>query len=199
MKRRSSKPAGKVVEPVPYDRRVTNFSKFKPDLTIKDFQKLLKPFGGIVVFPFAPIETLSCTKTIGKGRTNLTIIVPTIVQIDAASPRASFDRRSTPSRNPIIQMHFEPIAYGITAPATYVMEFTIEAFGVSTFNLDGFAGSATIVNKGSKTLNGPSKVSLIMQNVPPTQQTFGFLEQKTGGAWDWLSAQVRFPPLVLTL
>jgi len=37
-------------------------------------------------------ETLSATKTVGRGRTNLTIIVPTIVQIDAATPRATFDR-----------------------------------------------------------------------------------------------------------
>lgn len=197
--RKTYKPGGKKVEePVPFDKRVIKLTKFKPDLTIKDYRKLLTPVGGIVIFPFIPIETLSCTKTIGRGRTNLTIIVPTIVQIDAASPRASFDRTKTPSRNPIIQMHFEPIAYGITTVSTYIMEFTIEVFGQSTFNLDGFAGTGTLVNNGTKSLNGPSKVSLIMKNVPPAQQTFGFLEQKTGSAWDWLSTQVRFPPLVIT-
>ncbi len=198
MKKTSTAASKKGVEPETFDKHITNFSKFKPDLTVKDFQKLLTPIGGVVVFPFIPIETLSCTKTIGRGRTNLTIIVPTIVQIDATSPRASFDRSKTPLRNPIIQMHFEPIAYGITSVATYIMEFTIQAFGQSTFNLDGFAGTGILANNGTKSLNGPSKVSLIMKNVPPTQQTFGFLEQKTGGAWDWLSTQVHFPPLVLT-
>jgi hypothetical protein len=95
-------------------------------------------------------------------------------------------------------MHFEPSAYGITSAATYIMEFTIETFGQSTFNLDGFAGSGTLVNKGSKVLNGQVRVSLIMQNVPPAQQTFGFLEQTAGGPWNWFSTQVRFPPIVLT-
>ena len=182
----------------PFDKRSINLAKFKPDLTAKDFKALFPPVGGIITFPFFPIETLTCTKTIGLGRTNLTIIVPTIVQIDQAIPRASFDRRATPSRNPIIQMHFEPSAYGITSVATYIMEFTIQAFGQSTFNLTGFAGPGTILNGGTKILNGQVKVSLVMQNVPPSQQTFGFLEQTAGVAWEWFSTQVRFPPIVIS-
>ena len=162
----------------PFDKRSINLAKFKPDLTAKDFKALFPPAGGIITFPFFPIETLTCTKTIGLGRTNLTIIVPTIVQIDQATPRASFDRRATPSRNPIIQMHFEPSAYGITSVATYIMEFTIQAFGQSTFNLTGFAGPGSILNGGTKVLNGQVKVSLVMQNVPPSQQTFGFLDRQ---------------------
>ena len=182
----------------PFDKRSINLTKFKPDLTAKDFKALFPPAGGIITFPFFPIETLTCTKTIGLGRTNLTIIVPTIVQIDQATPRASFDRRATPSRNPIIQMHFEPSAYGITSVATYIMEFTIQAFGQSTFNLTGFAGPGTILNGGTKVLNGQVKVSLVMQNVPPSQQTFGFLEQTAGVTWAWFSTQVRFPPIVIS-
>ena len=182
----------------PFDKRSINLAKFKPDLTAKDFKALFPPAGGIITFPFFPIETLTCTKTIGLGRTNLTIIVPTIVQIDRATPRASFDRRATPSRNPIIQMHFEPSAYGITSVATYIMEFTIQAFGQSTFNLTGFAGPGSILNGGTKVLNGQVKVSLVMQNVPPSQQTFGFLEQTAGVAWAWFSTQVRFPPIVIS-
>ena len=182
----------------PFNKRSINLAKFKPDLTAKDFKALFPPAGGIVTFPFFPIETLTCTKTIGLGRTNLTIIVPTIVQIDQATPRASFDRRATPSRNPIIQMHFEPSAYGITSVATYIMEFTIQAFGQSTFNLTGFAGAGTILNGGTKVLNGQVRVSLVMQNVPPSQQTFGFLEQTAGVAWAWFSTQVRFPPIVIS-
>lgn len=81
--------------------------------------------------------------------------------------------------------------------ATYIMEFTIEVFGQSTFNLRGFAGSGAVVNAGTKVLNGPTRVSLVLQNVPPSQQTFGFLEQTAGGPWNWFSTQVRFPPVVL--
>ena len=181
-----------------FDKRSVNFGKFKPDLLDKDFKSHLTPIGGLIIFPWVPIETLSCTKTVGLGRTNLTIIRSTIVQIDTAVPRASFDRTATPSRNPVIQMHFEPSAYGITSVATYIMQFTIETFGQATFTLEGFAGSGTLANNGTKILNGQVKVSLIMKNVPPTQQTFGFLEQTAGGAWNWFSTQVRFPPIVLS-
>jgi hypothetical protein len=198
MKKTSSKAASnKVLEAEPFDKRSIDLTKFKPELSAKDLKKLLGPGGGIVTFPFLPIETLSATKTIGRGRTNLTIIVPTIVQIDAATPSATFNKQSQ-SRNPVIQMHFEPSAYGITAVATYIMEFTIAVFGQSTFNLSGFAGSGTVLNGGTKVLNGQTRVSLVLQNVPASQQTFGFLEQTAGGAWNWFSTQVRFPDIVIS-
>jgi hypothetical protein len=198
MKKASSKAASnKVRELEPFDKRSIDFTKFKPDLSAKDLKKLLEPVGGIVIFPFLPIETLSATKTIGRGRTNLTIIVPTIVQIDAATPSASFNKQSQ-SRNPVIQMHFEPSAYGITSVGTYIMEFTIQVFGQSTFNLSGFAGSGAVLNAGTKVLNGQTRVSLVFQNVPASQQTFGFLEQTAGGAWNWFSTQVRFPDIVIS-
>lgn len=197
MKKVSSKTASnKVRELEPFDKRSIDLTKFKPDLSARDLKKLLGPAGGIVVFPFLPIETLSATKTIGRGRTNLTIIVPTIVQIDAATPSATFNKQSQ-SRNPVIQMHFEPSAYGITSVGTYIMEFTIQVFGQSTFNLAGFAGSGTVLNAGTKVLNGQARVSLVFQNVPASQQTFGFLEQTAGGAWNWFSTQVRFPDIVI--
>lgn len=190
-------PGKKVTELEPFDKRNVDFTKFKPDLTVKDYKKLFSPKGPIVVFPFLPIETLSPIKTIGKGRTNLTIIMSTIVQIDSTVPTATFDRRQTPSRNPIIQMHFEPIAYGITSVATYIMEFTIQAFGQSTFNLSG--GPVPTTNGGTKVLNGSQKVSLIFPNLAPTQQVFGFMEQTAGVAWSWFSTSVRFPPIVVSL
>jgi hypothetical protein len=93
-------PSKKVTEPEPFDKRIVDFKKFKTDLTVKDYRKLFGPKGG-VIFPFFSIETLSPTKTIGKGRTNLTIIRPTIVQTDATVPAATFDRRESPSRNPV--------------------------------------------------------------------------------------------------
>ena len=197
MKKVSSKTASnKARELEPFDKRSIDLTKFKPDLSARDLKKLLGPAGGIVVFPFLPIETLSATKTIGRGRTNLTIIVPTIVQIDAATPSATFNKQSQ-TRNPVIQMHFEPSAYGITSVGTYIMEFTIQVFGQSTFNLSGFAGSGTVLNAGTKMLNGQARVSLVFQNVPASQQTFGFLEQTAGGAWNWFSTQVRFPDIVI--
>ena len=197
MKRATSKASKKIRELALFDKRRIDPTKFKRDLSPQDLKKLVAPAGTVVIFPFLAIETLSVTKTIGRGRTNLTIIVPTIVQVDATTPRASFNKQSQ-SRNPVIQMHFEPSAYGITGVGTYIMEFTIEVFGQSTFNLSGFAGSGTVLNTGPKVLNGQTKVSLILKNVPASQQTFGFLEQTAGGAWNWFSTQVRFPDLVIT-
>ena len=87
MKNAPAKSAGKkVTEIEPFDKRSVDFTKFKSDLTAKELQKLFGPKGGLVVFPFGPIETLSSTKTIGRGRTNLTIIMSTIVQIDSTVP-----------------------------------------------------------------------------------------------------------------
>jgi hypothetical protein len=198
MKRPSSSATGKeVAEVEPFDKRDVDFTKFTPDLTATDLQKLLVPKAGLVTWPFGFIETLTPTKTIGRGRTNLTIIMSTIVQIDSNVPSATFDRRSTPSRNPVIQMHFEPIAYGITVVATYIMEFTVQAFGQSTFNLSG--GPVPVTNAGTKVLNGPAKVSLIFPNLSPAQQVFGFMEQTAGSAWNWFSTSVQFPPIVISL
>jgi hypothetical protein len=180
-----------------FDRRRIDLARFRPDLSTKDIAALL---GGsqLPPSPFLPIETLSVTRTVGRGRTNLTFIRPTIVQADAAVPSATFDRRVSPSRNPVIQMHFEPGAYGITSVGTYLMEFAIQAFGQSTFTLQGFAGSGAVLNAGTKVLNGQVRVSLVLQNVQSWQHTFGFLEQTAGVAWSWFSAQVRFPPPVIT-
>jgi hypothetical protein len=182
-----------------YDKKVDP-TKFKPDIVVKDFVEAFRP-GGIRPFPtfFFPIETLSPIKTIGLGRTNLTIIMSTIVQTDPAPgllPFANFDRTRTPARNPVIQMHFKPSAYGITGNSTYFMMFALDVTGTSTFQAGGNAG--LLSNPGAKSVSGQTNVSLIFKNVPPTQDLFGFLEQTAGGPWTWLSTRVTFPPLVIT-
>ena len=60
-------PSKKATEPEPFDKRTVDFTKFKADLTVKDYRKLFDPKGG-VIFPFFSIEILSPTKTIGKAR-----------------------------------------------------------------------------------------------------------------------------------
>jgi hypothetical protein len=187
-------------EPEPYDKRTVDLTKFKPDVSLKEWVEMFKPG----VFPpwplfFQPIETLSCTRTVGHGRTNVTLIMPTIVQVDAATPYAGFNRQTTPSRNPIAQAHFEPAAYGITAPATYFMAFTIESSGQSTFNLAGYAGGGTLDGAGSKVVSGQQIVTLIFRNVPPGAQVYGYVEQTSGGQWSWFQTRVSFPPLVIGL
>ena len=191
----------KVRELEPYSRKTIDLTRFKPDLTANEWKELLfPPLGDFRAFPVfhVPIETLGPTKTVGLGRTNLTIIRPTILQADAATPYIGFDRTESPSRNPAISMHFEPGAYGFTTAATYVMVFTIQAFAPCTFTLQGFAGSGTVANAGTKTVSGQTTLSLVLRNVQPSQVVYGYLEQTAGAAWNCFSVRVRYPSLVLT-
>jgi hypothetical protein len=94
--------SGKAKEPFPFDDNKIDFSTFKTEFSATEISKLIWPGGGIYTFPFGPIDTLSPIKTIGKGRTNLTLISPTILQIDAtpltqASGPGPFKCISSPS------------------------------------------------------------------------------------------------------
>jgi hypothetical protein len=182
--------SGNAKEPFPFDDNKIDFSKFKTELSATDIAKLTWPGSGTVIFPFGPIDALSPTKTVGKGRTNLTLISPTILQTDATTPYASFGAGT-------VSMHFEPIAYGITYTASYIMEFNIQTSGSATFTLDGYVGSGSLPNKGTKVINGAMTVQLVMQHVPPSQQTYGYLSQTSGASWNWYSTIIRFPPLVI--
>jgi hypothetical protein len=71
----------------------------------------------------------------------------TVFQTDAMVPRASFDVRAQ-TRKPVAQMHFQPSGYGITSVGTYVMEFTLETFGQSAFNLQGGPFTVNVLNAG---------------------------------------------------
>ncbi|MVM34502.1 hypothetical protein GO755_31020 [Spirosoma sp. HMF4905] len=179
-----------------FEKNKINFDDFKAETSL---EKLLDTFtspGLVIGFPwpsFFSIDTLSVTKTVGKGRTNLTFIRPDIVQADATTPYAGFNRQNTPSRNPIIQMHFEPIAYGITSVSNYVMVFSVENFSQNQFNLQGFAGAGIVGNAGTKVLNGKQTVALTFSNVPPSQPIYGYLEQTSGSAWNYYSTVIRFP------
>ncbi|MCA1612535.1 MAG: hypothetical protein LC780_17185 [Acidobacteria bacterium] len=192
MQKSTSGARTKVKELEPFNKRSVDIERFKPDLSEK---KLASLFGLPPGFSldFLTIDALGIARTVGRGRTNLTFIRPTIVQADAATPFASFDRRESPNRKPAISMHFEPSAYGITGASSFLMIFSVECFGQSTFTLDGFAGSGTLSNNGTKTLNGKVGVTLEFNNVAPGQQTFGFLEQSAGTAWNFFTARVRFP------
>ncbi len=193
MAKAPSKSARKVTGIEPFDKRKVDLGKAKPELSAKALQSFIKP---PITFPFGPIERLTPTKTVGRGRTNLTLIAPTVFQTDATVPRASFDLRAQ-ARRPVAQMHFQPIGYGITSVGTYIMEFTIEAFSQSTFNLQGGPFNVNILNAGTKTLNGLTSVALVFKNLAPSAEVFGFLEQTSGTQWNWFSISVRFPDLVI--
>jgi hypothetical protein len=200
-KARSSKPASPRFKPLPQENRKLDITRFKVDITTAEFVEAFKPGRGALapVF-FQPIVTLSPTHTIGQGRTNVTIIEPTIVQVDTSPPfvpYAGFDRRVSPHRNPTIQIHFQASGYGITTPGTYIITFAIEAFGAATFNVavNGTLGGVT--GTGPKTVNGQQFVTLLVKNLPPAYELYAFLEQTGGGAWNWYSTRVTYPPLLI--
>jgi hypothetical protein len=156
--------------------------------------------GGLVEFAFPPIETLSPGRTLGKGRTNLTLIESTIVQVDTtppAPPFANFDKTKS-ERKPAIQMHFDPAAYGFTSAQTYIMEFTLSVVGTASFNLGAGPFGLNITGVGTRNLSGNVRVSLVFHRLPPGQNVFGFVEQSSGGPWTWFQTQVKLPPLVLS-
>jgi hypothetical protein len=182
---------GKAVEPPPFEDNKVDDSKFKPELSALDIVKLTKTAGGIIIFPFGPIDTLSPVHPVGKGRTNTTLISATIDQTDAATPFASFGAGGAVSN------HFEPVAYGITGPATYVVEFDILTFGSTTLNLSAFAGAGTISNAGNKVVNGQATLQLVMHSVPNTQQTFAAVQTVSGSPWQWFRTRIKFPDIVI--
>jgi hypothetical protein len=119
-------------------------------------------------------------------------VSPTILQTDAATPYAGFG-----TGDGTVSVHFEPIAYGITSVATYIMAFNIQTFGSATFYLGGYVGSGSLPNAGNKTLNGSVTVQLVMQNVQPYQQTYGYLRHISGASWNWYSTVIKFPDIVV--
>jgi hypothetical protein len=200
-KARSSKQASPRFKPLQPENRKIDLTKFKPDIASAEFVEAFKPGRGALapVF-FQPIVTLSPTKTIGQGRTNLTIIEPTIVQVDVSPPfvpYAGFDRRLSPHRNPTIQIHFQPSGYGITTPGTYVITFAIEAFGASTFQVAVNPTLSGVTGTGARTLNGQQFVTLIVKNLPAAYELYAYVEQTGGGAWNWFSTRVTYPPLLV--
>jgi hypothetical protein len=199
-KAKSPKAPSPRFKPLPPETRHIDLTKFKPDILFKDWAEIFKPGREpLVSVFFQPIETLSPIKTIGKGRTNLTLVEPFVVQTDTLPPtlpHANFDRRLSPHRNPTIQMHFQPNGYGITTVGTYIMTFAIEAFGASTFNVAVNPG-LSVTGTGTRTLNGQQLVTLVIKNLAPAHEFFAFVEQTAGGAWNWFSTKVTYPPLVI--
>jgi hypothetical protein len=173
------------------------FAEFESDLTAEDWMTKRRA-GELGLGPifWAPIEVLSPVKTVGKGRTNLTLIRPTILQTDATEPYAGFDRRESPNRNPAVAVHFNPGAYGATGVATYVFTFAVEAYTRCGFTPSGYAGSGTVDAPGSIRFEGRRVITIILRNVQPGQDTWTSIEQTSGENWSWFSTRISHPPLV---
>jgi hypothetical protein len=193
MKTPSSQESKKRVQKTELD-----FTKFKQEPSAEELTKLIGP-GGVRFFI---IETISPNKTLGRGETSLTLYYADFVQAGNSPYHGGYAHFHAQGSG--VQTFFEPIAYGITSVATYIMEFTINVQTGGgpqvTFELKGDAGGGLLLNAGTKVLSsGPTKISLVFQDLPPQQVVSGFLQQNSEdeGEWSWFSTQIRFPDLVL--
>ena len=178
--------------------RVVEAAEFEADLTAADWTAKF-PLEDLTHAPIhlAPYEVLSPVKTVGRGRTNLTLIRSTVFQTDAATPFASFDLRESPNRNPAVSVHFNASAYGITWTGTYVFTFAVDAPTRAAFTPSGFAGSGTVDAPASIRFAGRRVITVILRNVPPNQDVNAAIEQTSGEAWSWFSTSIGRPPLVI--
>jgi hypothetical protein len=191
MKRPSSKARGKSKHP--FENKKVDFAKFKSHPPVTEIAKLTLPGVGTTMPYGVPIETLSARKTVGLGYTWLNLGTPWGVFPHHNPPLVSCFESG------YVEAHFDPIAYGITSVATYIMAFNIQTAGPATFWLDGYVGSGSLPNKGSKTVNGSVTVALLMKDVQPYQQTYGYLRHTAGASWSWYSTVIKFPDIVVTL
>lgn len=183
-----------------FDRQVVDIAAFETDLSPEDWATKHRAgeLGYGPIF-WAPIQVLSPTVTVGRGRTNLTLIRPTIVQTDAATPYAGFDRRESPNRNPVVSVHFHPAAYGIAGTGTYVFTFAVDAPARATFSPAGYAGTGSVDAPGSISFSGRRVITVILRNVPASQEVHASIEQTAGESWSWYSTRISHPPLVLEI
>jgi len=155
----------------------------------------------VITFPwFRPIDTISPTHTVGKGRTNLTLIASDIMQTDTTgTPYASFTYRPTPSGGPGVSVHFSPGDYGATAVGDYVVTFVITANGAVNLNVGAYAGAGSTTGTGARTVNGNVAVVVGLKNVQPTQVTYASIQQTGGSTWQWYRTAIEYPPLIIQL
>ena len=184
-----------------FDTTAADVSSFPDSLDLRDIALRYTPTTHFIPSHvwFRTIDTLGPTKTVGLGRTNTTLIMPTIVQTDAATPHAGFDRTVTPGRNPAAQVHFDPGAYGNASPATYVISFAVETSGPVTFTVAGLSVLPGVSGLGSRVVDGAQSISVVYANLAPDQPVYAVIEQTAGAHWNWYSTRISYPPLVLQL
>ncbi|NNC13493.1 hypothetical protein HII28_16620 [Planctomonas sp. JC2975] len=178
------------------DTHKVDFSTFANDISPDEWSKIVSVRPPIF-FP-SPIDTLSVTHPVGLGRTNTTLIQATIVQTDAATAYASFDRTANPSRNPVAQIHFEPDAYGITATRDYVVTFFLDAAATTTFAVSQF-GASSASGTGNRTITGQQVITVGLNALPAAQPCYVAIEEISGQSWSWYKTVIAPPPLVFQL
>ena len=65
----------------------------------------------------------------------------------------------------MVSVHFEPSKYGLTGNATFVIAFTVDVNGSSSFTLGAFTLGGPVTGVGPRTISGRQTVSLVFNNV----------------------------------
>jgi hypothetical protein len=140
MKKPSRKARGKALRLKPFENNKVDFSKFKMEPSASDIAKQAWAAAGAKVWPVnPPIQVLSPAKTVGLGRTNISLEGAYVrFRTDATTPYAALAHPAA------VQVNFEPIAYGITSAETYVI----------TFNISSSKAAFTLSHSGDPPLAG---------------------------------------------
>ena len=177
-----------------------DLSTFEQTMSFKELATEIR-LNDVIHLPWwlQPIEIISPTHTVGKGRTNLTVIAPDILQTDTTgTPFAAFNFRQVPSGGPGVSVHFLPSAYGITATANYVMTFLLSVSGPTKLTSAGSVIGGSVTGAGTKTVNGNVAMSVLLNNVQASQVVNASVTQREpGGSWSWFSTSIEHPPLIL--
>lgn len=139
------------------------------------------------------LDTLSPVHTVGMGRTNLTIIAPTIVQLDTPVPFAGFDLVAG-RRAGAVAMHVDPAAYGHQPGESYEVAFVVQTDGACSFSWQ--AGFDADQRTGVATVNGLGAVGMSLGTFTPGAVGLANIQQTSGATWRWQRLVIS-RPLVL--
>ena len=81
----------------------------------------------------------------------------------------------------MVQIHFDPAAYGFAAPQTFIVEFTLSVVGPASFNVAGGPIGLDIVGAGARSPSGNVRVSIVFRRLSPGQNVFAFLSRNPVG------------------
>lgn len=182
-------------------------ASFAPDISPDEWAAAVRA-ARIVLPPIwdQPFEVLKPAHLVGLGRTNTTLVDPTIVQTDvlppfALAPFAEFDMQRAQGKRAVVSHHFQASGYGSTGIGTFIFSFTVQTLGEETrFKFGPGTPPGTLVAPASVRIHGSARaftVTATLAALPADAETSIFLQQTGGAPWRWFQTAVRRPPPVL--
>src|SRR5215203_1410588 len=180
---------------------------FEPDISPSAWVASVRA-AGITLPPIwnQPFEVLQPAHLVGRGRTNTTLIDPTIVQTDVLAPLApfaQFDMTQAREHRAAVSHHFQANGYGSTGIGTFIFSFTVQTLGDEgtrfTFGLGSPFGTL-ITPGGNIGIHGSTRtftLTATLADLPADAEASIFLQQFSGAPWRWFQTAVRVPPPVL--